>query len=69
MRFHLRTLLILLAVGPMAGAWGYWQVERYLERQRRTEAWIDVTGPGSVKAFSTHCTFPEEDDQTVAPLP
>jgi hypothetical protein len=32
MRYRLRTLLILLAMGPMFGAWGYGAIEQRLTR-------------------------------------
>ena len=34
MRYRLRTLLILLTVGPFVAALVYWQVERVLEARR-----------------------------------
>ena len=44
-RYKLRTLLILLAVGPMVVAGGYWQAQQYLQhqeaRRRLDAAWDD----------------------------
>ena len=38
MRFRLRTLLILLAIGPLILAWGWWEYGKYVERKRLQEA-------------------------------
>jgi hypothetical protein len=37
MRYRLRTLLIVLALGPPVLAWGHWKYEQYLARQRLIE--------------------------------
>jgi len=44
MRYRLRTLLIVLAVGPVALAWGYWEYTHWQERraQRQFEALIPL---------------------------
>jgi len=50
LRYKLRTLLILLAVGPptLAVAWN--AIERYRDWQRR-DVWEDVAGPGMIFTF------------------
>ena len=52
MRYSLRTLLLLVLIGPplVAGAWfvGNDVVEAYRERQ---ETWDDVGGPGAIMSF------------------
>ncbi len=64
MRYHLRTLLIVLAVGPaiLAAAWliGKPIVVSYLF-QPEEDVWIDVGGPGTIIEFSTKCTFEETE--------
>jgi len=74
MQYRLRTLLIVLAVGPIIGAWSYREAESYLERQRKeasNSVWIDVGGPGSIKEFSTLCTLTADGEldsvQTASP--
>jgi len=49
-RYKLRTLLILLALGPpmIAGAW--LAIERY-RAWRHREVWEDVAGPGTIFSF------------------
>ena len=45
MRYRLRTLLIVLAVGPVLGAWGYWEHCKWQERERqrlREQEWGEV---------------------------
>jgi hypothetical protein len=37
MRYRLRTLLIMLAVGPMVGAWGYREFERAVKARKHHE--------------------------------
>jgi len=39
MRYRLRTLLIVLAVGPMLGAWGWSEYAKRRELERQREAW------------------------------
>jgi hypothetical protein len=38
MRYRLRTLLIVLAVGPPLGAWGWSEYAKYCERKEELEA-------------------------------
>ena len=38
-RYRLRTLLIVLAVGPPLAACGWSEYAKYCERQRQREAW------------------------------
>jgi len=68
MRYHLRTLLIMLALGPpvLAVVWfvGEPIVANYLAQQRHKDVWIDVGGPGTIKEFSTNCTFEETDGES-----
>jgi len=53
MRYRLRTLLILMAVGPpiLAGAWlGTMQaISDY--RARLTDEWTEVAGPGFIYVY------------------
>jgi len=42
MRYRLRTLLIVLAVGPFVGALVYWQVERAIQARRKKQPEIVV---------------------------
>ena len=39
MRYRLRTLLILLALGPPALAWGWSEYAAYREQERMREEW------------------------------
>jgi hypothetical protein len=39
MRYRLRTLLIVLAVGPPLAACGWSEYARHCERERQREAW------------------------------
>ena len=39
MRYRLRTLLIVLAVGPVLGAWGWSEYANHRELMRQREAW------------------------------
>jgi hypothetical protein len=39
MRYRLRTLLIVLALGPIVGAWGWSEYSRRREIERQREAW------------------------------
>jgi hypothetical protein len=51
MRYRLRTLMILIAVGPpvLTGVW--YGAQRYSE-SRRADVWEDVGGPGVIDASS-----------------
>jgi hypothetical protein len=83
-RFKLRTLLILLAVGPpmLAGAW--WTRQKFIERHRRREfeelvrliqptvepnPWDDVGGPGSVDEFTGNLSIIVGSGQVVHEQP
>ena len=44
MRFRLRTLLIVLAVGPPIGAWGVGEIAAYLQRLREKQV-SDINEP------------------------
>ncbi len=67
MRFGLRTLMIVLALGPpvLAGVW--FTAQRYRTWQER-DAWQEFGGPGVIYNFTISCTFPangpEEDGHT-----
>lgn len=39
MRYTLRTLMILLALGPPSLAWGWSEYSEYRDRQRLKEQW------------------------------
>jgi hypothetical protein len=45
MQFRLRTLLIVLAVGPILAAWGYREVDEYLRDRRMGEELIKICNP------------------------
>ena len=38
MRYRLRTLLVLLTIGPLILALGWWEYGKYVERKRLREA-------------------------------
>ena len=80
MRYRLRTLLILLAIGPpfLAGAW--WARQEMIARKKRSDldnlirliqatvappSWEEVGGPGSVDQFSSNLTLIIEGGQTI----
>ena len=70
MRFRLRTLLIVLALGPpvLAGAWtfGAKAVAEYRARQS-VVIWEDVGGPGAVVIYDgTLCTLTISDAESAA---
>jgi hypothetical protein len=67
MQYRLRTLLILLAIGPPILAVGWSAIERYRAWQRAQE-WKEVPGPGSVSFFgSINCFFDDIDGQVPDP--
>jgi len=45
MRFRLRTLLIVLAVGPIVGAWGFRAVEEHLRYRRMRDELSKISSP------------------------
>ena len=51
MQYRLRTLLIVLAIGPALLAGAYWQVERYQQYQRQ-RALIDLAA--SLNSWQQH---------------
>jgi len=70
MRFQLRSLMFLLAIGPPILAGGYWLEQKAVERYRKWEfdpliqliqttikpnSWEDVGGPGTIDQFETNC--------------
>jgi hypothetical protein len=57
MRYRLRTLLIVLALGPVLGAWGYREVERIAEERRRRHALSEL---GKVAIPGPNESFPDE---------
>jgi hypothetical protein len=60
MRYRLRTLMVLLAVGPPLFAGSWCGAVRWQEWQQR-ETWEDVGGPGAIGVFqSIGCFFDEE---------
>jgi hypothetical protein len=62
MRCNLRTLLIVLALGPpvLAGAWAF--------ASRFVPVGGDIEGPSVTVRFETACTFePEDESQVDAP--
>jgi hypothetical protein len=80
-RYKLRTLLILLAVGPpmLAGAWWIGQKEIERRRQRsfaelidliqktvRPDSWDDVGGPGDITSFGSGCTVLVSSEECAA---
>jgi len=46
MRYHLRTLLIVLAVGPPLGAWGYLEIQDRVvwRQQQKALSEINISG-------------------------
>jgi hypothetical protein len=61
MRYRLRTLLILLAIGPPMLAEWWANVQRYLA-SRQVEIWIDVGGPGAITIFESQISCSFDDD-------
>jgi len=78
MRFRLRTLLIVLALGPpfLAGAW--WTRQAHLARVRQAQfskvidqieailapdTWDALGGPGSITGYSPNCFFLQSVDE------
>lgn len=63
MRYRLRTLMILLAVGPPLVAGSWFGAVRWHEWQRR-ETWEGVGGPGAIEIFQStiSCSFGEDDN-------
>lgn len=61
MRYRLRTLMILLAVGPPLVAGSWLGAVRWHEWQQR-HTWEDVGGPGAIdfSHVSISCFFGEE---------
>lgn len=85
MRYRLRTLLIVLAVGPMLGALCFREIERAIEERRRQDA-LSKLGKAAYLRYSFEVTYPDEppiggppteeeweamkrNRQTVSPLP
>jgi len=70
MRYRLRTLLIVLAVGPpvLAGGWLVARpaISQFLGAHEPDKAG-DCEGPGVVREFSTNCDFGES--RTASSLP
>jgi hypothetical protein len=71
MRYRLRTLLIVLAIGPplLAGAW--LAIARYRAWQT-LEVWEDVGGPGIIAPFEGRICdglIVTDDDSTIQPEP
>ena len=50
MRYRLRTLLIVLALGPPVLAGGWYGIEKYRAWLRR-DIWENVAGPGLIDSF------------------
>jgi len=63
MRFGLRTLLILLTLGPPVLACGWFASARWRVRQD-TDGWIEIAGPGSIDRFEAICTFAVDEPET-----
>ena len=63
LRYKLRTLLLLLTLGPPVLT-GCWFAAARWQSQRDTIAWDDIGGPGKIVWFEISCTFTE--DETVA---
>ena len=68
MRYRLRTLLILLALGPPLGAWGYRATEAHLRHRREEEALRQLRSQGRwpigiafVGARADHPNTPRKD--------
>jgi hypothetical protein len=76
MRYRLRTLLILLAVGPPVAAWGWSEYQEHCERVRQEAAFREwkmqvlrrVQRRHTILTMPTF-TLPEESPQTASPLP
>jgi hypothetical protein len=73
MRYRLRTLLILLAVGPAIlaplGAWGWREYQAYRERQQWIEMqrWITVPLDRNALIKSMLCpSHPPDSDRSAA---
>jgi hypothetical protein len=54
MRYRLRTLFVLLAVGPPAIAWGWTEYAKYQARQRAQEPEVVIWTPSSDKVIQTY---------------
>ena len=75
LHYKLRTLLILLAVGPPMLAVGWYGIEKYRDSLRR-DIWEDVGGPGMIDSFgggiglfvgedgNVYCKMIGDEDQT-----
>ena len=69
MKYSLRSLMLVVALGPpvLAVTWliGSRAISEYRERQAEQE-WTDVGGPGTVAEFTTSGCFVDEDDSPAA---
>jgi len=71
-RYHLRTLLIALGIGPPLLAWNCLVGASVIAKvQARPEGeWVEVDGPGTIAEFpaSCGCTMEfDEDEAAVVP--
>jgi len=84
MRFRLRTLLILMAVGPplLAGMWWAWPraIESYrkpsfhelialIQSTIHTDSWDHIGGPGSIDEFQSRCFLVDGEGNPDGPDP
>ena len=67
MRYRLRTLLIVLAVGPMVLAGG-WFATAYWREQHEPDGRIDVGSSAAILTFFRSCTFPDDDQEATSVL-
>lgn len=66
MKYRLRTLLIVLAIGPPVLAGGWPVVERFWN-SRRVETWEDVAGPGMIFSYDgPMCNLKIDDPEASA---
>src|SRR5437773_12068281 len=71
MRYRLRTLMILLALGPpsIAGTW-WWTRPKIIECPKlRPDSWDGIGGPGATDEFSTRCFILEPAEDPFGPDP
>src|SRR6266436_5180256 len=84
MRYRLRTLFILLALGPpmIAGVWRVWpkmaespkkpsfdDLIALITATIRPDSWDDIGGPGTIDEFSTRCFVLEPAEDPFGPDP
>jgi len=60
MRYRLRTLMIVLAIGPMVLAAG-WFASRQYQAWKRRDTWEYVSGPGAIGPQLSIRSYIDED--------